>query len=389
MVVLRKKEIEEIKGSGYLDANISITDALIENFYRRIIKPEERRLLEMTFEKHPSQEELFSLLKIWDIEIKQGHKNLLLAYFMKHHPELKFTKYEEPRLKGLLTYYKFQNLSLISKFSKFAKELNKNNITPIIFKGGLMKHLRPELPRVMGDIDILVPKKDFMKAAKIGTKLGYEYYEIYSHSIDLHEKGSKAGLVDIHRLIPMDTGKEHNLLGGLFKRCKQETVFGAKCLVPSFEDSTFITLVNLARNLRDKTSEAGLLYALFDCNFFLKKPDFNFEIIKENAKKTGTEIQMNFSIKFINKISKNILPDEIKNSMIFEKETNDYSNTVMYNRFYLEDIRTGCRALKLNEVLKTPEKWADYISLKPKYIFLKSLRNHPKLINFFIKDLRN
>ncbi len=386
---LWKKEIEEINKSGYLNSKLSITDALIENFYREIMKPEERRLLQMAFEENPSQKELDKLLNIWDIEVKGSNKSLLLSYVMKRHPKLKFTNYEGPRLVGLLKYYRFQNLKVISRFSAIGKKLNENGIIPIIFKGGLMKHLRPELPRVMGDIDIIVPNKDFIKSAKIGVGLGYEYDKIFTHSVDLHEKDSKEGVVDIHRLIYMDTGRENNFIKPLFNRAQRASVFGVECLIPSYEDLTFITLVNLARNLRDKTSQAGLLFSLFDCKFFIEnKPDFDWEIVKQNAKKTGTQIQINFAIKFIDKISKNILPDTIKNNVLFEKETNEYSNTVMYNRFYLENIRAKCRKMKLDEVLKTPAKWNEYLLFKSKYIMLKTLRNHPKLIEFFIKDLR-
>lgn len=386
---LWKKEIEEINKSGYLNSKLSITDALIENFYREIMKPEERRFLQMAFEENPSQKELDKLLNIWDIEVKGSNKSLLLSYVMKRHPELKFTNYEGPRLVGLLKYYRFQNLKVISRFSAIGKKLNENGIIPIIFKGGLMKHLRPELPRVMGDIDIIVPNKDFIKSAKIGVGLGYEYDKIFTHSVDLHEKDSKEGVVDIHRLIYMDTGRENNFIKPLFHRAQRASVFGVECLIPSYEDLTFITLVNLARNLRDKTSQAGLLFSLFDCKFFIEnKPDFDWEIVKQNAKKTGTQIQINFAIKFIDKISKNILPDTIKNNVLFEKETNEYSNTVMYNRFYLENIRAKCRKMKLDEVLKTPAKWNEYLLFKSKYIMLKTLRNHPKLIEFFIKDLR-
>ncbi len=67
--------------------------------------------------------------------------------------------------------------------------------------------------------------------------------------------------------------------------------------------------------------------------------------------------------------------------MPFEKETNEYSQKVMYKRFFLEDIRTKCRAMKFKDVLKNPKQWGEYLLLKPKYIILKSFRNHPKLIS--------
>lgn len=389
MHILWNKEIEDINKTGYLKDNISITDALIENFYNEILTKEEKALLKLVFQDEPSQEELDEVLKTWDIEVKGGHKSLLLAYLMKIHPCLKFSDYEKPRLKGLLNFFRFKNLKTISHYTKIGKALNNLGIEPLIIKGGAIKYLRPDLPRIMGDIDILVPEKDFLKSAQIATGVGYSYDKIDIHSIDLHEIGSDEGAIDLHRYILMDTGKEKAFLEGLFKRSGYKNVFGVQTHVPSNEDLLFITLVNLARNLREKTSQAGLLYALFDCKFLIEsKSDFNWNIVRENAQKTGVEVQMNFVIKFIEKISKNVLPVEIQNNMLFEKETNEYSNMVMFNRFYLEEIRTKCRQMKISNIIKNPAEWKDYIFLKPKYMALKTLKKHPKLIELFIKDLR-
>ena len=187
----------------------------------------------------------------------------------------------------------------------------------------------------------------------------------------------------------METGHEKSLLKGLYKRARKIVAFGVNALIPSNEDLLFISLVNLARNLRNKTSQAGLLYTLFDCKYLMEsKPDFDWDIVRENARKTHTEIQMNFAMKFIEKISPDVLPEEIKHDKLFEKETNEYSNMVMYNRFYLEDLRTKCRAMKVGNLLKNPEQIPEYLALKPKYFLLKRIRKHPKLIELFIKDLK-
>lgn len=388
---LYKKEIEDISSSEYFKKGSSITDALIENFYNEIMKDEEKQLMQLVFKPNPTQEELDKLLAVWDIEVKNSNKSLLLSYFQKRHPQLQFHDYTGPRLKGLLLNYRFRNLQTIAHFSKIGKELNKNEITPMILKGGLMKFLRPNLPRTMGDIDIVVPEKDWIKSADIAVSLGYRYDKIDIHSIDIHEGNSTSldGILDIHRFIYFDTGKEKEWIKGLFERATEQDVFGVKSLVPCFEDLMFITLTNLSRNLRDKTSQAGLLFSLFDCKFFLdNKPDFNWNIVKDNAQKTGTEIQINFAIKFINKISTDVLPQDIQKEMPFERETNDYSRMIMYKRFYLEGIRTKCRSMKIGEVITRPNQWLDYITLKPKYFALKLIRKHPVLIEMLIRDLK-
>ena len=142
MQILWNKEIDEIKNSGYLENNLSITDALIENFYNEILTESDKKLLQLSFLENPSQEDLDNLLKNWDIEAKPASKTIMLSYFMKLHPDLKFTSYEEPRLKGLLNYEKFKNMKIIAHFKKIGRELNKNNIKPLVIKGGAMKFLR-------------------------------------------------------------------------------------------------------------------------------------------------------------------------------------------------------------------------------------------------------
>ena len=63
MQVLWNKEVEQIKDTGYLNAKISITDALIENFYQEIMCDEEKKLMELVFSNNPTQDELNELLK--------------------------------------------------------------------------------------------------------------------------------------------------------------------------------------------------------------------------------------------------------------------------------------------------------------------------------------
>ncbi len=389
MQILWKKEIDEIKSSGYLKNGVSITDALIENFYNEILNDSDKELLKLAFHNNPEQSDLNKLLQTWDIEVKGGEKSLLLAYFMKLHPELKFTGYEGPRLKGLLNYFRFKNLKTIAHYSRIGRELNKAGIIPLVFKGGAIKYLRPELPRIMGDLDILVPEKEWLSSAKIALSLGYRYDKIDIHAIDIHPAGSDEGALDIHKYICMDTPKERSFLKCLYMRAKQKSIFGVNSLLPANEDLLFITLINLSRNLRNKTSQSGILYTLFDCKFLTEsKRDFDWDIVRENARITGTEVHINFAVKFICKISPNILSDSINYGKFFEKETEDYSNMVMYNRFYLEDLRTKCRGIKISDTLLNSEKLEQYIILKPKYFFLKLLRNHPMLIKLFIKDLR-
>lgn len=375
------KIVEMVKDTKHEELNVSITDVLIDNFIQELISVEDKMLLNLTFSENPTQEELDKFLEKWDIEAVGGHKSLMLSYFMKMHQGLKFSEYVQPRLTGLFNFFRFQNLKIIAHFKKLTKSLNDANIPVMILKGGVMKHLRPDLSRVMGDIDILVPGKDYPKVGQIAQTLGYEFYEPniqQSHSIDLHEKGCEEGTVDVHRYIYMGTGYEQKIIKDLFKRAKKEKVFGVDALIPSYEDIFFLALVNLSKNLRENTSSPGILYALFDCKFLMEsKSDFDWNIVIENAKKTKTQVQMCFAIKFINKIVPGILPEKLQKEALFEKELQNYCKVVMFERFYFPKFQEKSRDIKIANSLKSFAGLMEYLNIKPKYYLLKQLRDFP------------
>ena len=365
----------------------NIADLLIEGFKSELMSDKDKNLINMIFSSNPTQEKLDAFLEKWDIEAVGSAKALMLAYFMKLHPELKFSEYVGPRLSGLLRFYKFQNMKLISHYIKICNELKKENIDVLIFKGGAMKHLRKEFPRVMGDIDILVKENDYLKTGHIAEGMGYDCaWDI--HSVDLHPKNSEEGIMDIHKYIYMNTGFEKTIVEDLFNRARKEKVFEIDTLVPTNEDLLFIALVNMTRNLTNKTSWHGVLFTLFDVKYLLEsKPDFNWNIIIENARKTKTEMQVCFATKFINNIVPDLLPEHIQKETQFDKEINEYCILLMYQRFFLWNMKQKSHALKIKDIFKNFDNFTEYLRLKPKYFILKLFifRKNPKLAKLILK----
>ncbi len=369
-----------------------VTKKLLESFKDELLTKEDELLLNLIFSTNPTQEEVDKFLKDWDIEVVGGHKALFLSYFMKEHPNLRFSEYVSPRLKGLMQYYRFHNMKLISAFIKICSEYKKNGINDIlILKGGVMKYLRPELSRVMGDIDILVREKDFIKAGKIAEQMGYSA-DWQLHSIDLHPKGTEEGLLDIHKYIEMKNDNvkfEKSIINDLFKRATKCNVFGLNdILVPSKEDIVFISLVNMVKNLSRKTSSNGILYNLFDCKYLIDLDNnFDWNIVLDNAKKTKTESQLYLAIEFLNNIIPNLLPVKILENKIFEKKFNDYCLLLFYKRFYLWEMKEHSHALKVQDVIKNPRLFKEYMSFKPKYFILKRsiIRKNPYFVKKILK----
>ncbi len=381
--MLTKTNDKKVNCTKFAENYDFIASNVIDNFCDEIMTCEDKQLLKLAFIEKPSQEELDEILNKIDIEVLGGNKALLLSYVMKRHPELRFRGYEGPRLIGLLKFYRFQNMKLIFHFKKIVETLNKNKIPSLIIKGGAMKHIRPELSRIMGDIDILIPYNKFKKAKKIVKELNYEFEE-YPHSIDLHPSESMEGTVDIHRYIDMQTGFEKSINNDLFKRAKKEKIFFTDAYMPSYEDLMFLTLLNIEKNLRNKTSSAGILFAIFDCKFFLEnKPDFNWDIIIKNTKKTKTQLQINFAIKFINKISSDILLEKMPEDILFKNELDSYYKLIKFDRNYFFYIQDKAKLARQTKTVKSIKEFKENFTVRVLCYLITRLRRK----SFLMKDI--
>lgn len=363
-------------------------NVIIDAFYADLVSPEDQKLLDLAFAKTIKQSDLDAFLQEWDIEKFGGDKSLLLSYVMKTNPDLQFSNYEKPRLEGLLKYHRFNNVKLISHYAKIVRALNAQNIVPMILKGGAMKHIRPDLSRAMGDIDILIPDDvAFFKACDIAKSLGYVYEEFPGdHSVDLHLQGSTEGLVDLHHYIHLETNYDKTFLSDLFARGTQEQTFGVQAFVPCHEDMVFLGMVNLTRNLHRKTSIQGILYSLFDFKYLSEsKPNFNWNVVIDNIVKTKTYTQALLAMQFINRIVPDMLPESLLKHKVMHKKFSKYCNRVMFHRFYFHDLKLECKELRIKDALKSLKVMREYLAKKPKYfIFKRVIRKSSFLTKIFL-----
>ena len=345
-------------------------DRLVNHYISSLLTPNDLKLLNLIFSQNPTQEQLDEFLPTYDIEVAGSYKVLLLSYFMKMHPHLRFTTYETPRLKGLLNFYRFQNLELISKFVKIGRIFKENGIKMMVLKGFAMKCLRPDLPRAMGDIDILTFGRDFVKAYEIIQKMGYRM-ALEPHSIDVHEPDSEAGVLDIHRWVNIndDSSRGQVLNKYLLKRARYIKTNDLDILIPSNEDLFFLALINLSKNLRDNTSKASTLYVLFDCKYLLEQPNFDFDIVAQNTKITHTEGFVGFGAKFINTIIPNLIPQKI-----YKDGIKKGCVEVLYMR-YFRALQVVVRKIKINFVFHHKMSLFTYIKIKLYYKFCKYIAN--------------
>lgn len=337
---------------------------------QEVLETQERRLLSMALAPSATQEELDSFLQGWDIEQAPIHSVILLAGLMKAHPELSFPDSVLPRLKGVLTYCRFQSLKLYAHFAKIATGLKDHQIPFVLLKGGAMKALRPELPRWMGDIDILVKEQDFHEAEKMASGMGYSPFRC-SHSSDLRINGTQESVVDLHRFIQMNTGKETDFNASLFSRSSSGRLMSTECLIPCPEDMAFISLVNLYRNLCDKTSTGSVLNTFTDLHYLLARQGFSWEILKENARVTGTEIQLRLAAAFVSNLLPDAFPEDFLADWAERKEAVRHCIDLMYQREIISPRRAEIGEFNLHKALKDGRNLGGYVKQRAVFFFLK------------------
>lgn len=287
-----------------------------------VISEQDRVLLRLALDDDSRQEDLDAFLANWDIEEAPIKSVLLVAYVMKTRTDLKFPSSITPRLNGVLSFCKFQNLKREAHFSKICGALAKENIPCIILKGGAMKVYRPEFPRWMNDIDMLVPSEDYDRAVDIAVSLGYSSSMCTDHSVDLHHPDSDEGLLDIHKHLEMFTGKEEALNEGLFARSSARHFFMTDGRVPSPEDMVFISLVNLYKNLAKKQTPESSLTTFYDLKYLTRlNPVFDWEVVKNNCELSDASFQVIFSSMIVESVVSDVFPEGWRSSMpISDKE---------------------------------------------------------------------
>lgn len=288
-------------------------DKIISDNIGRALDPFDRRILDISLCDSIDQDDLDSFLAEWDIEKAPIKSVMLVSYLMKTHSEVTFPQSVIPRLNGVLSFCRFQNLKREAHLCRIGKLLASEGIPFVILKGGAMKVYRPDFPRWMNDIDIIVPADRYDRTLEIAVSNGYSRAMLTDHSADLSLPGSEEGLLDIHHHLEMMTGKDEAFNEGLFSRATRTNVFSVQGFLPCPEDMVFIALVNLFKNLVKRQTPESCLTTFYDLKFLVdSKKDFNWDLISENARLTDTEFQVYYSTLFISQVLPDLMPESLK-----------------------------------------------------------------------------
>lgn len=364
-----------------------LIEMTVQKLCQESVCKSDRLLIQMTFDHKITQKKLDAFLKKWDIETVGTHGAVILAYLMKKYPDLKFGEYTGPRLKGLLNYLRFQNLDLIGHFSKIGRRLNEKGIVPLLIKGGAIRSLRPDFPRVMGDIDILVRSVNQVNTAKkIIKEMGYTYTS-EDHSFDVHPKDDLLkGILDVHQYFGFLPGPNPVLNDEMFGRSETCRAFSVDVCMPCPEDLFFICLNNLAHNLRNSFSVQGIPQTLFDLTYLISlKKDFDWDIVTHNIILTQTEATSYLAIRFIDQLVPGIFPDTLLGNKKLSQKLNTFVEHEKFYTLYVHQVKYACKKLKLFKSMRHFVTFKKYLKCKGQHFFTKRILKHPFLIHLFLK----
>lgn len=360
-----------------------VFDTVVEHLYQNFITADEQAFVDLFIKPDLSQAELDDFLNSWDIEQHGADTALLLAYVMNEHPKLKFNDYTAPRLSGVKNYFRFKNLNRIAEFKKFVCALNEKGIAPLILKGGAMRHLRPNLPRVMNDIDILLKDMNaYKQALKIAENMGYRPVTA-EHSTDLYKADNEGGL-DIHWCMDYFIKNRDELTADFFKRSQKQQVFNSECLVPAKEDMLFLLLFHLAKNLRSSSCISALPYTVFDLKY-LTSFDIDWSVVLENIKKTDSGVMILTAVKFLNKLVPGLIDEKIFEDNEFELKLRKTLLCDVFFARYVFDVKYACKGLKLLPSLKTFSGFKAYLKNKGQHFITKRMVKSDALVGLFYK----
>ncbi|MBQ3060250.1 MAG: nucleotidyltransferase family protein [Desulfovibrio sp.] len=360
---------------------ISSLAAIIERLYHQYVSEQDQALLDLVFKRAPVQADVDACLQKADIEVLGGNKSLLLSYLLHEHPELRLGSYAEPRVRGLMRYYHFQNTRTLSHFARIGKALNRAGIPFVLFKGGAIKALRPELSRPMGDTDILLPPGTIREAVRLCEGLGYQHiHGKPTHAVGMHT--DKEDAVDLHYLL-FDEGRDMAALqAGIFERAKAHKAFGVDFLLPCHEDLFFLVLTNFTKNLHDHTTLGGLYYALCDCRYLLDAcPSLEFALVRENAHLGDKEMEVRFAADFMNRVIPGIIPEPERN-LPYADKVDDFCNLLVFDENFYMPLRHECQAMRVAELRNYPCLHGRKIV---KFLFMDKMRRFPGFVRWYLQ----
>ena len=284
--------------------------------------PKEEFLLKLYVKEAVTDKEVYHLLYDfnYDIEKEDIEFNFLLADLLKNNPNIEIPKNIKPRLNGIINFFQYKNVQLLSCLKQLALELNIKNIPIMLADISTMRVLDKNKIRMMFDIDCAVPKENFNETIKIIKNLGFQIKRKYFKGIEITKEKNKT--INVYNAIVKNDNNWDELYKQIFKRAKQYSFYGTNVFIANNEDIIFLLFNN------------GFW------NIIKSNTNINWDIIIENAKKTKTLSQLKIMLELFDCFLPNIIPNEIISSIkVLKNEEKKINLDIKINSLYAKILQ--------------------------------------------------
>lgn len=206
--------------------------------------------------------------------------SLFFAYNAAQNAYVGYSEKQITEFKAILRIYKMERMQKIPAMAKVFKLLNENGIVPVLVKGAaMMSYYAPEIPRMMGDIDVWIAPKQYDKAVSLILNNGYEFLNDIGYHVAV---ASDSLFIDIHRYIYKNGG---DMDSDIFDRIIRLSFLGTEVAVLPPEEMLLHQLANRGYDISIANHEERHIKWIVDCWYVLKKCSPNMKSLLEKARK--------------------------------------------------------------------------------------------------------
>ncbi len=323
----------------------------VENIYE--IDPRQRLVLKALLAQEPKNEEIFlKWASLVDFDVLDYTSFRMVPAMFDCFREIKEKNPHYGRMKGIYRYFLYRNSMLFSEGKKIIKRFIEVGIDLLLFKGLALylKYYQNPALRPMGDIDVLVHKKDLEKAEKILVELGWKYRYTNDRKVrDIHSfdyiNAANQGF-DLH-WYALYENPIPEIDRGIWERAQTFNWEGMKVKVMAPED---LILTGVINGIRDSTP---MRYEwIYDAIKIIKKEPFSqWPIVLKESQNRGLGEILFYALNLVHDISQEAVPREIL-AMILD------SDAALSNRILHSMISEG-RSHGINHKIKSAIKNTD------------------------------
>lgn len=269
-----------------------------------ILTKTEKRLMEVLFHGKVTEQDIALFTSGLDVDTASSDYMLMLSYLgLKNRWEW-FPKEMVPRIQGLHRYYQVRNAMGIKGALAQIDLLQREGISVMLIKGMAMRyHYAEGVPRIMSDMDLLVPEEQFERAVQILCAHGGEKEGQMAWAV--HILNGIAAL-DLHRWMFKHHGKN---MEELWARAVPIKFYGRTVYVPSAEDMFVHQIDTRAQAIFAFEAETRRMRWLYDCRMICEREKFDWDIVIERIKQFQIEYTAYFMLKAFSDCFPEILPE--------------------------------------------------------------------------------